>query len=178
MSGHRGDAWEALLDARHEHYQRMGRAVAVRAYAPHKQIRRLKGAQAVVVFTGKGPVDYVISTTSTSYHVDAKDCADVKWPLANLDQHQADHLDAVTSLRDDHIGGILLRLGVEASPRAWFVPWRPGLRQRWHDWSSAPGRAKAGTASLSLPWLASNAIPMRDGTDWLSAVLAFSGATK
>lgn len=173
----RGDAWEAVLDGRHEVYARMGQAQAVRAYPPHKQIRRLKGAQAVVVFTGKGPVDYIVATTSTTYHLDAKDCAGLIFPLANLEEHQATHLDRVTALRDDHVGGILLRLGIEASPRAWFVPWRPGLRQRWHDWHGAEGRAKPGTASLSLPWLASNAIPIRDGSDWLAGVARFYGAT-
>lgn len=178
MSGHRGDDWENKLDTRHDLYARLGQAVAVRAFAPHRQIRRLSGAQAVVVFTGKGPVDYVIATKSTTYHLDAKDCADVSWPLSKLDDHQAAHLDAVTSLRSDHVGGILLRLGIEASPRAWFVPWRPGLRDRWYAWHDATGRAKPGTASLSLPWLAANAIPMRDGTDWLSAVGTFFGATR
>jgi penicillin-binding protein-related factor A (putative recombinase) len=176
VSGHRGDDWEAVLDARHDHYGRLGLAVAVRAYAPHKQIRRLKGAQAVVVFTGKGPVDYVIATRSVTFHLDAKDCAALAWPLAKLEDHQARHLDAVTSLRSDHVGGILLRLGIEASPRQWFVPWRPGLRERWHAWNDAPGRAKPGTASIALPWLAANAIPMRDGTDWLSGVRTFFGA--
>lgn len=173
VSGHRGDDWEAVLDTQHDVYRFHGTAEAVRLYAPHKQIRRLKGAQAVVVFTGKGPVDYLVSTRAESYHIDAKDCAGDRWPLARLEEHQADYLDRVSALSASHIGGIALRLGIEAAPRAWFVPWLT-LRGPWRRWFSNPGRARAGEGSVGLDWLARNAIPMRGGSDWLTAAIAFS----
>lgn len=177
MSRHRGDEWEAVLDTQHEVYRFHGLAEAVRLYPPHKQIRRLRGAQAVVVFTGKGPVDYLVTTRGETFHLDAKDCATDRWPFDKLEEHQADYLDRVSAMSSTHIGGIALRLGIEASPRAWFVPWMT-LRAPWRRWASREGRAKAGEAGIGLDWLAGNAIPMRGGADWLGGAIAFTRSVR
>ena len=168
-----GKEWEALLDVEHTRYHHTGRAVVIRLYPPHRQIRRNADGSALVRYTEPGPCDYIASTAGETYYLDAKDTRENRLPFSMLADHQAKKLDEMERVSASNVGGLLLRLGIESAPRQWFVPWMC-LGPRWWTWQRNPARAKPGEAAVGLEWLARNAIPMRGGSDWLTAAIQFS----
>lgn len=171
-----GKAWESILDEEHYRYHKDGRAIVIRLYPPHRQLRRNPDGSALVRYTEPGPCDYIASTGAETFYLDAKDTEDDAMALAMVKDHQAAKLTEMGALNASNIGGILLRLGVTAAPRHWFVPWAT-LARPWTHWHTT-ARVKAGENRVGLDWLARNAIPMRGGSDWLSAAIAFSRGAK
>jgi penicillin-binding protein-related factor A (putative recombinase) len=171
-----GKAWESILDEQHVEYLRARSAIAIRLYPPHRQLRRNTDGSALVRYTEPGPCDYIASTRGETFYLDAKDTEADEMSLAMVKDHQAAKLSEMEAMNASNIGGILLRLGITAAPRHWFVPWM-SLRGPWTRWNTT-ARVKPGENRVGLDWLARNAIPMRGGSDWLSAAIQFSRGTR
>ena len=167
-----GKAWEAILDEEHYRYLKDRRAIVLRLYPPHRQLRRNTDGSALVRYTEPGPCDYIASTPGETFYLDAKDTEADELGLAMVKDHQAAKLTEMEAMNASNIGGILLRLGITAAHRHWFVPWMT-LAGPWRHWSTT-ARVKAGENRVGLDWLARNAIRIYGGSDWLTAATTFT----
>ena len=167
-----GKAWESILDEEHYRYLKERRAIVLRLYPPHLQLRRNTDGSALVRYTEPGPCDYIASTPGETFYLDAKDTEKDEFPFPMLAVHQAAKLTEMEAMNASNIGGILLRLGITAAHRHWFVPWMT-LAGPWRHWSTT-ARVKAGENRVGLDWLARNAIRIYGGSDWLTAATTFT----
>lgn len=167
-----GKAWESILDEEHYRYGRENRAIVIRLYPPHRQLRRNTDGSALVRYTEPGPCDYIASTAGETFYLDAKDTESDELGLVLVKEHQAAKLTEMEAMNASNIGGIILRLGITAAHRHWFVPWMT-LRGPWQHWNTTT-RVKAGENRVGLDWLARNAIRIHGGSDWLTAAVTFT----
>ena len=152
---HRGMDWEQLAEQQIGVYRRAG-WYCLRQHPP---VCIQKGRAATII--GSAACDWVLSRGPTTVVLDLKSSSSSRWPLEQIKDHQADHLDAAT--RADLIAGIALMIdGV-----AWWLPW-PALGTVWHRWRR--GNAARGECSLDLAQL--QAVGERcAGVDWLAVAV-------
>ncbi|HYD02649.1 MAG TPA: Holliday junction resolvase RecU [Phycisphaerales bacterium] len=143
----RGSAWEAQLEALHDRYRREQLAVILRGHQP-VTVQSKNGSHFYGHFAGDGPPDFmgclgVKSTWSPGRVVafDAKDCQAKRFPLHQIERHQARDLEAVYLATG--IAFIALRLQGEA----FALPWAY-LRESYWPWWESDERARKGSASL------------------------------
>lgn len=153
MRGNRGKAWEARLDYQHSIYRAERRAVVFKTHPP----AAMRGGR--LVYTTKGPPDYVGRAGARPVCFDAKEAAGDRWSFSKLARHQAVALEAF-SLDPDALVGICLRL--KGPGLTWWVDWS-ALGPVWWTWKESKTRE---VASLDLVWLGIRGRPLR-GADWL-----------
>lgn len=153
-----GDSFEARLQTQHDIYALTGTCYVV-AVPPAIVIeQRLPKGKIIGRIKGKGPPDYSAIVRGQAVVFDAKSTVAKSWDFDGLAEHQAEHFD-----RAQAAGGYSFVL-LSMSGRVWLLPWLD-LGALWWAWWKTPGRAKAGTASLSAADLAR--IGHRcQGADW------------
>ena len=162
MRGNRGKAWETQLCVWHDAYRRDGRAYVVKTN-PSVKILSAMGRDGTFrgAFGKAGPPDFIGTVKGRTVVFDAKDTTKSRWPLSDLQRHQASDLEA------NHLNGGLSFVALRHQMVPYVVPWGP-LGGRWLRWNQ--GHAKRGEASLDRAWLDEVATRMvSDG--WLSVVL-------
>lgn len=141
--------------------QRQGRLAWHRTPEPMRRIRDLGAGRWECVAAGKGPPDFVILAGGRAIVAEAKQTTLQRWPLQDLQEHQALALDRWE--RQGGMGVVLLLL----RGRRWALRWRD-LGPIWWRWFD--GRAARGEASLcpeSLPVLG---VEMDGEGRWLTLV--------
>ena len=132
----RGMGWERLVEEQIVVYQRKG-WYCLRQHLP---VCIQKGYNATV--TGPAACDWVFSRGAQTVVLDLKSWSSTpRWPLEEISDHQAGHLDAAT--RAHLIAGIALLL----DGAAWWLPWCE-IGPLWHRWRS--GEARRGQCSLGV----------------------------
>ena len=168
MSTHanRGKPFEEALEDLLEIYRARGH-VAIRFPTPYKVISRTPRGLLVVPERKAAP-DFLLVAHGLDVLADAKSTAETRWPLARLDDHQADAFDRWVAQGGQHRAGVILRLGLDGGGRRdWWIDWRT-LGPIWWAWKA--GNARRGEASLTADWLDRHAIPVV-GMDWIGAIL-------
>lgn len=108
-----------------------------------------------LVQVADGPPDFLGLVDGRGLAIECKLTEDARWRFDHLRPHQAAALDAWHKQ-----GGVaLLALATEGGKRQYLVPWA-WVSARWHRHHSAPGRAAAGTASLSATDLLTLGAPL------------------
>lgn len=137
----RGLAWQAQLDRLHDRYARDGTARIWRTCAPVRVLAD-RGATFEAAWAGNGPPDYLgVLGNSRAISFDAKDCAGSRFPLSQIERHQARDLEAM-HLRGGHAGIALCLAG-----DAYWLDWTQ-LGPIFWAWFQRSGRAGRGEASL------------------------------
>ena len=137
----RGMDWEHVAEEQIGVYRREG-WYCLRQHPP---VCIQKGYNATV--TGSAACDWVISRGGQTVVCDLKSWSStLRWPLEQVKDHQADHLDAAS--RAHLIAGIALLL----DSAAWWLPWGE-LGPMWHRWRrgvAARGECSLGTEQLLI----------------------------
>jgi len=153
MRANRGKGWEARLDHQHYLYRASARAVVFKTHPP-AVIRAGR-----LVYTVKGPPDYIGRAGARPVCFEAKEHGGARWPFSKLARHQAMSLEAF-SMDPAALCGVCLRLTGDGS--AWWIDWS-ALGPVWWTWKEAKTRE---VASLDLVWLELKARRIA-GADWL-----------
>jgi penicillin-binding protein-related factor A (putative recombinase) len=160
----RGRDLEARLDVQHEAYALTGRAFVLRT-PPNMRILRATGkGQFVACFAGEGPPDYIALHDCRTTIFDAKSHEGDRFPFAALPEHQARAFDSARK-HGARAGLVVHMADLNAT---YWVCWAT-FGPMWWAWSRTPGRAKAGTASLSVEQLDEVGVRLK-GVEWLSAL--------
>jgi penicillin-binding protein-related factor A (putative recombinase) len=175
-----------MLNRVHDGYEAQGRASIVKNPHPMKvlagcqlltyEVRRgptkrsIRGMAYPAVNAAEGPPDYSVQASGRNFLLDAKDCAQTRWPFANLEEHQARRFDA----HEAQLGRAFVLLHLEDV--AYLLPWRhhhpvPMLRDLWWAHHEVEGRAAAGTASIDPETCARIGFRLRS-PDWLPSALS------
>lgn len=172
-----GAEWEHALDELHALYAGRGRALVLRCPPPVRVVRTSRGPQ--IVHTAAGPADYVglirgERATPIGVALEAKATSQARWPLRDLREHQAVHLDAWE--RMGGVGAVLLLH--RPSLTRWVLPWHAPPCAPEHSlqavWSSRRGATRGG-ASLGLDDLARIGARF-DSSGWIAPLLLFAAA--
>lgn len=156
-----GRAWEARLLAWHHAYKKAGEAFVVQAPPPVKMISKPVKGRFMAAHMKEGPPDFVGVALRRAVCFDAKHTEAARWPLSELQPHQARDLDAASK------AGAFAFVALEFEGQGWVLPWE-ALGPAWVAW--AAGRARRGQASLSAHDIAALGIPMDPKEGWLPAV--------
>ena len=175
----RGQFAESVVESLHHNYLLQRRiTAALRLGPPGRIVGPIVRGVAPIVLLGPAPPDWLVRLTSGHVLVfDIKSHAGPRWPLAQIEPHQADHLDGF-----DPGGGnphtssaILLCLAGEW----WWCPWRGahsngyhGIGALYRDWRRDGGRKTR--ASLTTEDLDSVGTHVGMG-DWLGAACLAAG---
>jgi penicillin-binding protein-related factor A (putative recombinase) len=163
-----GDAFEDRLKHQHDAYRLLRTIYVVPVPQPVRRIRTLGKGQFVACYEGEGPPDYMGILDEVPVVFDAKSTASTTWGYGLLKEHQAVDLDDAEFANG--FGFILLSM-VGA---VWVIPWKV-LGPMWWAWRRNPGRAAAGTASLSVA--DADRIGRRcSGVDWVPVVRSLLAA--
>lgn len=147
----------------HQRYRDEGRALVLRTPTPVKVLSKVDQGQFRGCFLGLGPPDFTGVAGGRPVCFDAKDTVNKRWPLRQLDLHQALDLEAWT--RAGGLAFVALRLqGV-----GWVLPW-PSLEPIWRTWHVRSGQAASGTASLDEAACAEFGLRMPSPGNWLGAL--------
>jgi len=139
-AANRGKIWERQLERYHALIQSSGRALVTRNH-PEVIVRRGRGGQIVgAQFRATGAPDYTILSGGRTIVADAKSIRLSRWPLRQLEDHQASTLNAV----EKH-GGLPLLL-INTPDGSYAVLWSL-VRPFWNVWRA--GDARRGEASLT-----------------------------
>lgn len=155
-----GRAWEARLLAWHHAYKQAGQAFVVQAPPPVKMISRPVKGRFMAAHMKEGPPDFVGVALGRAVCFDAKHTESSRWPLQDLQPHQA--RDLVAADRAGAFAFVALEIGGEG----WILPWS-ALGPAWVAW--ATGRARRGEASLSPDDIAALGLRMDPDEGWLPA---------
>lgn len=159
----RGKGWEASLAYHHDQYRRDVRAVILRANPPVKVLSAVTRGRFSACWGGDGPPDFMgyLCDSGRAVCFDAKSCAGPRFPLAQIETHQARDLTAFGPMG---LPFIALRMGASA----WVLPWHNALDSIWWRWSD--GLAERGDASLTAASCDRIGWRMRTPGDWLDAI--------
>lgn len=175
MTGHanQGLAWELLLEEWHGRYRRAGRAVVLRGHPPVKLLSRKDDrGRFQACFQGDGPPDFFGCSWShrgRAVVLDAKATDRDRWPLDQLQKHQASDLEAVHLAGGLAFVALVFHLGSSAG-QGFVLAWDK-LGPRWKTWRTSK-RAAPGEASLTVLDCHDLGVPMRELGDWLGAMEA------
>lgn len=157
----RGVAFEELLGLHHARYERQG-AYVQRNPTPYKVLRQGPGGL-ICVPLADAPPDFLVAVGGLAILLEAKSHAGDKLPLAQLEPHQADALDAWGRQGEIFVAGVVIRLDTGC----WWVRWKGPLAEAWQR--HYDGKAKRGQCSLDAVWLKKHA-HVATGGDWLPCV--------
>jgi len=158
----RGAGLERFLDELHATYLARGQACVFRTPPPVRILKPQGKGTFLAVHAASGPPDYTGFAAGKGVCFDAKECADTRWNFGHLPVHQAVALDAAQGQ------GAFCFLYLRLAGGDFVLPWAT-LGPRWHAWDTAPGRAPAGTASITV----GDAIALGTkvtGKGWLTAL--------
>lgn len=159
-----GDGWERTLDQHHQLMRRHGVAV-FRCHPEVKVIRGVDGQVRQTVMVKAGPPDYIATVRGRAIVFDAKHTEADRWAYANLEQHQAEALDA------QQAAGAICFLAIGYSGRGYVAPW-PWLGPLWWAWWRGRGVAARGTACCPEAALAVHGQRFDPALAWLPYVLS------
>ena len=166
-SANRGLALEELLEYQHHLYRSAGIADIRKLPTDwHVTARRGVGAEhAWAAFPArKSAVDYLgflMDGSGRHVAVEAKQTAAERWPMSALPQHQRAYLAAV-----DRAGGVAgVVLWWTARNVLWAVPW-------------SELAAEVAVGRRSLPFAERSPLAVRDGADYLPALLRAEGGRR
>jgi penicillin-binding protein-related factor A (putative recombinase) len=157
----RGKRLETLLDLVHGRYRAAG-AYVQRNPTPYKVLPHA-GPHMRVVPERAAPPDYLVVFQGSAYLIEAKSHAGQRWPLAQLEDHQAAAFDRWQAQGHTFVAGVVLWL----DNKGWWVPWSM-LAPAWR--AAGAGTARRGEHSLDQRWLETHAVSLV-GVDWLPAFL-------
>lgn len=143
----KGGAWEAQLERLHDRYRR-DRLAAIWRVHPPVIVRAARADRTFVgAWAGDGPPDFsgVLYANGRAILFDAKDCAARRWPLKDLQRHQARDLEAA------HIAGGLAFVALRIRGEAIALPWAE-LGPVYWSWREGAEGAPASVAGTE-PWV-------------------------
>ena len=168
----RGQFAEGVIDLVHKNYLLQRRVTAaLRLGPPGRIVGPIVRGVAPVVLLGPAPPDWLVRLNDGRCVVfDVKSGAGPRWPLAQIEPHQADHLDSFDPGGNGHTSSAILLC---LAGRWWWCPWRGAHRNGYHgvgalyrDWRRDGGRKAR--ASLTAEELGSIGDEVGMG-DWLGA---------
>lgn len=141
--------WEIALEAECNRARRDGLGWVTRTHAPVRVLgARVDGF--VGAWVGVGGPDFVgVLRGGQALAFDAKHTALARFGFSNIPRHQALDLGAVS--RHGGVAGIALKM----ENGQYWVPWRT-IEDAWH--ACHAGTARRGDSSLTVDWLAGNAL--------------------
>lgn len=158
----RGKRWEAQLDAWHRTYNQQGRAYVVKTPPAVKILRMQDRGRFLGCFESAGAPDYHGVLAGRALVFDAKRCAGVRLPYAQIPRHQAVCFGRASS------HGALAFLALSAERAAYCVWWSEIADGYWR-WSREGGPP----ASILLDREAFNspAFSVMPATGWLTSAI-------
>lgn len=156
----RGKAWEAQLIAWHHAYAKAGLAFVVQAPPAVKVIGKPDRGRFLACWSKSGPPDFAGGALGRPVVFDAKHSDAARWPLKNLEPHQARDLNTATK------AGALAFVALRLPDGAFVLPWET-LGPVWMRWGR--GEAERGDSSIDATRAAELGLPMNED-GWLDAV--------